>query len=168
MPQYKELRKKRLSDVKWAADKLVVDGKITEVKKDTVKDINIDTTERAMKMTVKRSVPRSTQGSSFRGTKVDISSTDDVISALHAIYADHRAARATHNIYAYRIKSGDRSIEHYEDDGEFGAGRKLLDLLQSNDVINQLVVVSRWDGGQHLGPSRYGHIVSAARDVLGL
>ena len=51
-------------------------------------------------------------------------STDDGIPALHAIYANHRVARATHNIYAYRIQMADRLVEHFEDDGEYGAGRR--------------------------------------------
>lgn len=34
------------------------------------------------------------------------------------------------------------------------------------DVWNVIVVVSRWFGGIHLGPDRFKHINSAARDVI--
>lgn len=34
------------------------------------------------------------------------------------------------------------------------------------DVWNTIVVVSRWFGGIHLGPDRFKHINSAARDAV--
>lgn len=34
------------------------------------------------------------------------------------------------------------------------------------DVWNVIVVVSRWFGGIHLGPDRFKHINSAARDGI--
>lgn len=34
------------------------------------------------------------------------------------------------------------------------------------DVWNVIVVVSRWFGGTHLGPDRFKHINSAARDGI--
>lgn len=106
---------------------------------------------------------------------VKINNTDDAISALQAIYGDMRTARASHNIYAYRIDSADDSddntTEHYEDDGEYGAGRKLLDLMKNKQmIVNQLVVVSRWSGSKRLGPSRFmrfDHILEAAANVIG-
>ena len=48
--------------------------------------------------------------------RVEIRNQDDIIPALHAIYADAHAARAKHNFYAYMIQAGSRVIEHYEDD----------------------------------------------------
>jgi hypothetical protein len=167
VPHYKAAKAQGLR-VRWAGEKLMVNGTVKEVKRDHIKDINTDTTERAIEMKVKTSVPKTYTGSSFRGGKVRVENTDDAVSALHAIYADSRAARATHNIYAYRIVQGEQIIEHYEDDGEYGAGRRLLNLLKTNDVKNQLIVVTRWHGGTNLGPSRYNHILDAARDVLGI
>lgn len=34
------------------------------------------------------------------------------------------------------------------------------------DVMNVVVVVSRWFGGVHLGPDRFRHINNATRQVL--
>lgn len=34
------------------------------------------------------------------------------------------------------------------------------------DVWNVMVVVSRWFGGTHIGPDRFKHINSAARDAI--
>jgi putative IMPACT (imprinted ancient) family translation regulator len=149
-------------------EKLFVNYCFTEVKRDSVKDINADTTEIAMSMRVKRAPPKSYGGSTFQGSKVDVSSSDDIIPALHAIYTDVRSARATHNVYAYRMKQGQKIIEHFEDDGEYGAGRRLLALLQQYDVLDQLVCTSRWYGGKHLGAARFDHITEAGRLVLEL
>ena len=91
-----------------------------------------------------------------------------MITALHAVYRDTRVARATHNIYAYRIMSGGGVFEHYEDDGEYGAGGRLLDLLLDNDICDQMICVTRWYGGTHLGPGRFNHILDAGRRVLEL
>ena len=41
----------------------------------------------------------------------------------------------------------------------------MLDIL---DVVDRVVVVSRWYGGVHLGPDRFKHINNAARMVLSL
>jgi len=35
--------------------------------------------------------------------------------------------------------SGGGVIEHYEDDGEYRAGRRLLDLLRDNDISDQMI-----------------------------
>jgi hypothetical protein len=145
VPEYKQAKQNR-HNVKWIGEKLLLEGKIKEVRRDVIKDINTDVIQIAADMKVKRAPPSSFQGSSFQGSSVKLSNTDHVVPALHAIYGDTRVARATHNIYAYRIVSGDRTIEHYEDDGEHGAGRRLLDLLRDKDVNDRIICVTRWYG----------------------
>lgn len=44
--------------------------------------------------------------------------------------------------------------------------RPLLTLVQMMDAWNVVVVVSRYFGGIHLGPDRFKHINSVARDVI--
>ena len=165
LPSYKAARDQNMK-VKWAGEKLIINDTVTQVKKDKVKDINIDTTDMATSMRVKRSPPKTYDGSTFQGSRVNVATPDDVIPAIHAIYTDVRSARATHNIYAYRINSGQRIIEHYEDDGEYGAGRRLLGMLQKNDILNQLICVSRWHAGRNLGPVRFNYIEEAAKDTI--
>jgi putative IMPACT (imprinted ancient) family translation regulator len=134
-----------------------------------VKDINVDTTENAIQMKVGRSPPIEYEGNNFSGSKVSIQTPDDIIPALHAIYADTRIARASHNTYAYRLVSTTGSVvEHYEDDGEFGAGRRLLNLLKDNYIENTLVCATRWYGGKHIGPVRFDKIIQCASRVLNI
>lgn len=165
IPKYREARSKQLRP-KWSLDKLVVGSTVTQIERDRVKDINSNTTKIATSMKVKRFPPKTYNKNSFQGQATDISCQDDIIPALHAIYSDSRVARATHNVYAYRIKVGNDFIEHYEDDGEHGAGHVLLKLLRERNVSNKFVCVSRWSGGTHLGRARFDHITEAATLAL--
>ena len=58
------------------------------------------------------------------------------------------------------------SLQDYHDDGEGGAGIKLMYLLQDSNVKNVMVVVSRWFGGIMLGQARFMYITDAARGML--
>jgi len=81
---------------------------------------------------------------------------------------DKKVAKATHNMIAYRFWDKERNclVSDNDDDGEKGAGAKLAALLELADVQNAIVVVSRWYGGIHLGPSRFKYFASTARDAL--
>ena len=167
VPNYKEARAHNIK-VRWIGEKLLVKDQMTEVRKDSVKDINADTTEKALSMKVRRAPPKIYNGSSFQGSCVAITQTDDAISALHAIYSDSRTAHAKHNIYAYRIQAQDTAtiIEHYEDDGDYGAGRRLLELLREKKITNQFICVTSWQGGKQLGSVRFQYTLEAAKNVL--
>lgn len=107
--------------------------------------------------------------------------------------SDKRAAKATHNISAYRIRSttspscpspavapptpAAREVDEpngfseivyqdFDDDGETAAGGRLLRQMQMMGVWDVLVVVSRWYGGVKLGPARFGIICGVAREAL--
>lgn len=89
---------------------------------------------------------------------------------------DKRAAKATHNINAYRIRlqpSSDRkggsneiTYQDCDDDGESAAGGRLLHLLQLMDVWGIFIVVTRWYGGVQLGPDRFRLISQVAREAI--
>lgn len=78
-----------------------------------------------------------------------------------------RFTSATHNILAYRVLTVNGHIEQdCDDDGEAGAGKGLLFTLQQCEVVNCVVVVSRWFGGIKLGPARFKHINNVARELV--
>lgn len=64
---------------------------------------------------------------------------------------------------AYHIN---KTTSDCDDDGESGAGGRLLHLLHMTEAISVVVVVTRWFGGTLLGPSRFGIISNCARRVL--
>ena len=168
LPKFKEAKRQQ-KNPRWSVDKLVIGGQVTQVKKDKVADININTSDVALQLqdTAKHSPPKTYNNSSFQCHHVAVNTQDDIVPALHVLYADSRIARATHNIYAYRLQNGNSITEHYEDDGEWGAGRVLLNLLKDNNITNRLVCVTRWYGGTHLGKTRFRYIEEAGRDALG-
>lgn len=85
----------------------------------------------------------------------------------HLLATDKKAARATHNITAWRIHGiNGATYQDCDDDGEDAAGGRLLHLMQLMDVWDVMVVVTRWYGGIHLGPDRFRIINQVARDAL--
>ena len=81
---------------------------------------------------------------------------------------------ATHRIAAWRrpsdqhtlLASGSRLYTAgHDDDGERYAGKKLESLLEAMDVEGA-VVVARWYGGVMLGPARFRHVETCARQAV--
>ena len=60
---------------------------------------------------------------------------------------------ARHNCYAYRVLSDQGIIEKSSDDGEPSgtAGAPMLNILSKNNIVNVLVIVTRYFGGILLG-----------------
>jgi hypothetical protein len=85
----------------------------------------------------------------------------------HLLASDKRVRTATHNITAWRIRGPNgTSFQDCDDDGETAAGGRLLHLMQLMDLWNVMVVVTRWYGGQKLGPRRFALINQAARGAF--
>ncbi|KAK7555324.1 ribosomal protein S5 domain 2-type protein [Phyllosticta citricarpa] len=85
----------------------------------------------------------------------------------HLLATDKKAAKATHNITAWRIRGANDAVyQDCDDDGETAAGGRVLHLMQLMDVWDVMVVVTRWYGGVHLGPDRFRIINQTAREAL--
>lgn len=92
---------------------------------------------------------------------------EEVKDVMDVLLADSKIAIATHNIMAYRILMEDGTIDEQRfDDGEHGAGDKLLFLLDQRGECETMVCVSRWWGGILLGPDRFKHINTRAAEAL--
>ena len=112
--------------------------------------------------------------STFIARACDVKSPQEAKDSLaHLLDTDKRAAKATHNITAYRIHScaiagttDEIKYQDCDDDGETAAGGRVLHLLQVMDAWNVFVVVSRWYGGMKLGPDRFSIINNVARDAV--
>jgi uncharacterized YigZ family protein len=76
---------------------------------------------------------------------------------------------ATHNCYAWRIKDHHKEIEKYSDAGEprGTAGKPILSAIESEELHNVLVVVTRYYGGIKLGTGGLSRAYrSSAQDAL--
>ncbi|ORX75303.1 UPF0029-domain-containing protein [Anaeromyces robustus] len=86
---------------------------------------------------------------------------------VRELLKNKKIAKATHNMFAYRIEEEGGVInEGNDDDGEHGAGITLEGLLEVIDARNVFVMVSRWYGGIKLGPDRFKHIKDIALQLL--
>ncbi|KAL0955756.1 hypothetical protein HGRIS_001971 [Hohenbuehelia grisea] len=95
----------------------------------------------------------------------------------HLKFVLHASKPATHEISAWRcmvLKNGCTGLgglDDFEmksgsqDDGESWAGGKVLKVMQSEGVIDVVIVVSRWYGGTMLGPARFAHIETCTREA---
>jgi putative IMPACT (imprinted ancient) family translation regulator len=52
------------------------------------------------------------------------------------------------------------------DDGESGAGAIILKMLNRENMIDHIIVVTRWYGGTHLGNDRFRHIKTCVQRYL--
>ena len=102
-----------------------------------------------------------------------ISVADAQASISHLLATDKRAARASHNISAWRIHevsttagTSGATYQDFDDDGETAAGGRLLHLLQIMGAWQVVVVVTRHYGGVHLGPDRFRCISAVAREAI--
>lgn len=72
---------------------------------------------------------------------------------------------ARHNCISYRVLEDEKVVERFSDDGEPSgtAGGPMLNILQKNNLVNVLIVVTRYFGGILLGT---GGLVRAYSDSL--
>jgi hypothetical protein len=111
--------------------------------------------------------PITERKSIFLGHCVRISSSLQIEPLLAKLRENKRISKASHpHIYAYTVINDGITKHDCDDDGESGAGGRLLHLLQFLGVNNCLVIVTRWFGGVLLGAVRFKLINNAARQAL--
>lgn len=86
--------------------------------------------------------------SRFIGTVIPIKSKEEAEEKINEIKKEFWDAR--HNVYAYNLPN---NISKYSDDGEpqGTAGLPVFTVLQKREIINVLVIVTRYFGGILLG-----------------
>lgn len=91
-----------------------------------------------------------------------ITSEEEAEEKIRQIKRKHNTAR--HHCYAYRIIRENEIINKSSDDGEPSgtAGMSMLNILEKNNFINILVIVTRYFGGILLGT---GGLVKAYSEV---
>lgn len=107
------------------------------------------------------------RGSTFIAYSRKVSLVEEAREHIDTLTMDRRIARASHNITSWRIRASNGvQFQDCDDDGETAAGGRLLHLLTMMDAWNVVVCVLRWFGGTHLGPDRFKHINTAARNAV--
>lgn len=88
--------------------------------------------------------------SKFIGYAKPVNNEEEAIDFINEIKNKHKDAN--HNVYAYIIGQN-MNIQRYTDDGEpqGTAGMPILNILKQEELINVVVVVTRYFGGIKLG-----------------
>ena len=104
-------------------------------------------------------------GSTFIGFAAKVHSINDVVTAYRQLR--YRFMEVASIMCTYRIMDPD--VAHMQDsidNEEYGAGRRLLQMLIDNSVKNKAVFVIRKFKGQHIGPIRFNMIVDVAKSAI--
>ena len=103
----------------------------------------------------------------FIGAAIKADNTATIQDAYLKLRLIHPQARHIMCAYQLQVEPEDRNIhtQDFCDDGEIGAGRQLLKLLQESDLQNRAIFVVRYCG-EKLGPNRYRRILNAAKRAL--
>lgn len=111
------------------------------------------------------------QKSRFIGFAAPAASAEDALSLLDEIKKNSRDA--SHHCYAYII-GRNKGIQRYSDDGEPSgtAGKPIIEVMTAKDVVDCIVVVTRYFGGVLLGAGgltrAYAHSASLALGAAGI
>jgi putative IMPACT (imprinted ancient) family translation regulator len=107
---------------------------------------------------------------SDRGSKYSVSwgivigNKTSIKHRISEYLSDKYFLKATHNTYAYRIYDADWSlIEGKNDDGETWAGQCILNILQRENIVDGIVVVTRYFWGVQLYGDRFRHVIDATK-----
>lgn len=86
---------------------------------------------------------------------------------MRDLLKDKQFAKATHNSYARRILNNDGSVdEWWNDDGEKGAGNCILRELKRENVLNGILVVTRYYGWVKLHGDRFRNVIDVSKQFL--
>jgi len=105
--------------------------------------------------------------SKYSVTYKKVFSKDDIKNYFHSLQKEKFYKKATHNTYAYRILVEDGSIlEGKNDDGELGWWNCILNVMKHKNIVNTMIVVTRYYGWIHLNNDRFKHIIDATKIIL--
>ena len=106
-------------------------------------------------------------GSDFMCYFQRVSSVEEVQQGLAKIKIKH--GDATHIATAYRLEDpvGPYRQEFF-DDGEFGAGRRMLDVMKSEEQVKMAVYIPRYHGGENMGKRRFEIYEMLTKKAVGI
>ena len=98
-----------------------------------------------------------------------ITKKENIKEFLWDLLNDKYFKKATHNTYAYRVKLENWSIlEGKNDDWETGAWNCILRELQRENMVNTIVIVTRYFWWIHLNTDRFKNVINATKEILKL
>jgi uncharacterized YigZ family protein len=113
-----------------------------------------------------QSYPLLVRKSKFIGSAAPASSEQEARTFIEKIQTQQR--KATHNCWAYRLIIDGNFVQNESDDGEpsGSAGQSILYVLEKQDIVNTVVVVTRFFGGVKLGKGGLVHAYAKATTTI--
>ena len=105
----------------------------------------------------------SDRGSKYAVSGGAVTSRTEAAAFVKNLTRKKKYAKATHNTWGVILPDGEQVKN---DDGESGAGMVILRMLEREELQGQIVVVTRWYGGVHLGGDRFRHVQTCVRAYL--
>ena len=108
------------------------------------------------------------RASTFQAHAIKIKNKKEFDFYKKCLLTQKKIKKATHNITIYRYfdKENNQIVEDYDDDGEDGAGFRVLGMIKKMKLNNLFVMVTRWYGGTLLHQDRFKRINDAAQILL--
>lgn len=103
------------------------------------------------------------RGSKYTVSGMRVTSKAEAVAAVKQLKKDKKFAKATHNTWAVLL-SNEGPIKN--DDGEGGAGRVILQMLEGAELKDHIIIVTRWFGGTKLGGDRFRRVQDCVRYYL--
>ncbi len=103
------------------------------------------------------------RGSKYAVSGGKVTSRKEADAFLKELKRNKKFAKATHNTWAALMADG-TSLKG--DDGESGAGLVILRMLEREELMEHIVVVTRWYGGTKLGGDRFRRVQDCVRAYL--
>lgn len=103
------------------------------------------------------------RGSKYAVTGGPVADRAEAEAFIKTLKRKKKFAKATHNTWAMTLADG---TQVKADDGESGAGMVILRMLERESIEGEIVVVTRWYGGVHLGGDRFRHVQTCVRAYL--
>ena len=156
--------------IEWRRGELMVDGnqyktKVTEPTNAEILEMDKGQIKHILKPRLFQGSDATKSGSRFVGYAMKVHKIEEVAMAYKQL--KYRFMDATHIICAYRIMDPD--VIHMQDcvdGGEWGAGRRMLEMMQENSFNNVATFVVRHQNGPNIGKIRFDMICDVAKSAV--
>ena len=118
------------------------------------------------RLTIHQNEPIIDRKSIFQAFYVDINTAAQAEQFRQQLLENNKIQAATHNMFVWKVNDGGIIKSDCDEDGESGAGSRMMHLVDLTGACDFGCIVTRWYGGVHLGPDRWKHINNSLRSIL--
>lgn len=104
--------------------------------------------------------------STFQAFYANVNTSAQAEQFRQQLLENNKIQNATHNMFVWKVNENGVIKSDSDEDGEAGAGGRMMHLVDLTGACDFAVIVARWYGGIHLGPDRWKHINNALRIIL--